>query len=173
MYSAVKVNGQRLYALARKGQEVERKPRNITVFQLELAGRTDEGDFLLRCRCSKGTYLRTLCHDIGQALGPGGTMTALRRTMAAGYELSQAVTLEDIQARGEALLRPVDTLFAQYPAYAIPTEGKERRARCGNPITVPGLRDGTYRVYDRAGELLCLSRSEGGTLTSIKNFFGG
>lgn len=173
MYSAVKVHGQRLYALARKGQEVERKPRNITVFQLELAGRTDEGDFLLRCRCSKGTYLRTLCHDIGQALGPGGTMTALRRTMAAGYELSQAVTLEDIQARGEALLRPVDTLFAQYPAYAIPTEGKERRARCGNPITVPGLRDGTYRVYDRAGELLCLSRAEGGTLTSIKNFFGG
>ena len=173
MYSAVKVHGQRLYALARKGQEVERKPRNITVFQLELAGRTDEGDFLLRCRCSKGTYLRTLCHDIGQALGPGGTMTALRRTMAAGYELSQAVTLEDIQARGEALLRPVDTLFAQYPAYAIPTEGKERRARCGNPITVPGLADGTYRVYDRAGELLCLSRAEGGTLTSIKNFFGG
>ena len=173
MYSAVTVHGQRLYALARKGQEVERKPRNITVFQLELAGRTDEGDFLLRCRCSKGTYLRTLCHDIGQALGPGGTMTALRRTMAAGYELSQAVTLEDIQARGEALLRPVDTLFAQYPAYAIPTEGKERRARCGNPITVPGLRDGTYRVYDRAGELLCLSRAEGGTLTSIKNFFGG
>ena len=71
MYSAVKVNGQRLYALARKGQNVERKPRNITVFELELTGRSPEGDFLLRCRCSKGTYLRTLCHDIGQALGCG------------------------------------------------------------------------------------------------------
>ena len=173
MYSAVKVHGQRLYALARKGQEVERKPRNITVFQLELAGRNEEGDFLLRCRCSKGTYLRTLCHDIGQALGCGGTMTALRRTMAAGYTLAEAVTLEDIQEKGEALLRPMDSLFAGYPAYAIPTEGKERRARCGNPITAPGLADGTYRVYDRAGELLCLSRAEGGTLTSIKNFFGG
>ena len=100
-------------------------------------------------------------------------MTALRRTMAAGYTLAEAVTLEDIQEKGEALLRPMDTLFAGYPAYAIPTEGKERRARCGNPITAPGLADGTYRVYDRAGELLCLSRAEGGTLTSIKNFFGG
>lgn len=173
MYSAVKVHGQRLYALARKGQEVERKPRSVTIFQLELAGRNEEGDFLLRCRCSKGTYLRTLCHDIGAFLGPGGTMTALRRTMAAGYSLSEAVSLEDIQEKGEALLRPMDTLFAGYPAYAIPTEGKERRARCGNPITAPGLADGTYRVYDRAGELLCLSRAEGGTLTSIKNFFGG
>ena len=152
---------------------MERKPRSVTVFRLELAGRNEEGDFLLRCRCSKGTYLRTLCHDIGASLGPGGTMTALRRTMAAGYTLAEAVTLEDIQEKGEALLLPMDTLFAQHPAYAIPTEGKERRARCGNPITVPGLRDGTYRVYDRAGELLCLSRAEGGTLTSIKNFFGG
>ena len=173
MYSAVKVNGQRLYALARKGQEVERKARNITIFELELAGRNGEGDFLLRCRCSKGTYLRTLCHDIGAALGCGGAMTALRRTMAAGYEISEAVKLEEIQEKGAALLRPLDSLFAACPAYTIPTEGKERRALCGNPITAPGLADGTYRVYSRAGDFLCLSRAEGGTLTSIKNFFGG
>ena len=173
MYSAVKVNGQRLYALARKGREVERKPREITVFALELTGRTEEGDFLLRCRCSKGTYLRTLCHDIGAALGCGGAMAALRRTMAAGYALEEAVSLEAVQAQGAALLRPLDTLFAQYPAYTLPTEGRERRVLCGNPVTAPELADGTYRVYGRAGELLCLSRAEGGTLTAVKNFFGG
>ena len=173
MYSAVKVNGQRLYALARKGQNVERKPRNITVFELELTGRSPEGDFLLRCRCSKGTYLRTLCHDIGQALGCGGAMAALRRTMAAGCLLTEAVTLEDVQTRGAELLRPLDTLFARYSAYRLPSEGKERRVRCGNPVTAPGLPDGVYRVYSPGGDFLCLSRASGETLTAIKNFFGG
>ena len=81
MYSAIKINGQKLYDLARKGKEVERKPRNITIFELELLEQVSETDYLLRCRCSKGTYLRTLCHDIGQALGCGGTMFSLRRTM--------------------------------------------------------------------------------------------
>ena len=100
-------------------------------------------------------------------------MTALRRTMAAGYTLPEAVTLEDIQEKGAALLRPLDSLFAACPAYTVPTEGRERRVLCGNPITAPGLRDGTYRVYGRAGDFLCLSRAEGETLTAIKNFFGG
>ena len=72
MYSAIKINGQKLYDLARKGKEVERKPRNITIFELELLEQVSETDYLLRCRCSKGTYLRTLCHDIGQEPGGGG-----------------------------------------------------------------------------------------------------
>ena len=172
MYSAIKINGQKLYDLARKGKEVERKPRNITIFELELLEQVSETDYLLRCRCSKGTYLRTLCHDIGQALGCGGTMFSLRRTMAAGYTLAEAVSLEDVQAQGEALLRPVESMFTAYPPYTLPSSGKEARVRNGNPITVPELADGTYRVHGKNGEFLCLSRAENGTLTSIKNFFG-
>ena len=171
MFSAIKVNGQKLYDLARKGKEVERKPRRITVFELELLEQVGETDYLLRCRCSKGTYLRTLCHDIGQALGGGGTMYSLRRTMAAGYTLAEAVTLEDVQARGEALLRPVESMFADCPVYTLTSPGREARVRNGNPITAE-LADGIYRVHDRNGAFLCLSRAQGGTLTSIKNFFG-
>ena len=172
MYSAIKINGQKLYDLARKGKEVERKPRNITIFELELLEQVSETDYLLRCRCSKGTYLRTLCHDIGQALGCGGTMFSLRRTMAAGYTLAEAVSLEDVQAQGEALLRPVESMFTAYPLYTLSSSGKEARVRNGNPITVPELADGTYRVHGKNGEFLCLSCAENGTLTSIKNFFG-
>lgn len=172
MYSAIKINGQKLYDLARKGKEVERKPRNITIFELELLEQVSETDYLLRCRCSKGTYLRTLCHDIGQALGCGGTMFSLRRTMAAGYTLAEAVSLEDVQTQGEALLRPVESMFTAYPLYTLPSPGKEARVRNGNPITVPELADGTYRVHGKNGEFLCLSCAENGTLTSIKNFFG-
>ena len=83
MYSALKVNGQKLYDLARQGKTVERKPRAITVYELELLEQSAPDEFALRVVCSKGTYIRTLCHDLGQALGCGGCMAALRRTMAA------------------------------------------------------------------------------------------
>ena len=119
------------------------------------------------------TYIRTLCHDIGQALGCGGTMAALRRTMACGYGLEQAVTLGAAQQQGESLLLPVDSLFARYPEYRIPSAGKENRVRNGNAITDSRLADGLYRVYGADGAFLCLSRAEGGTLTAVKNFFGG
>ena len=172
MYSAIKIGGQKLYELARKGQEVERKPRPVTIHALELLSRESETDYLLRCRCSKGTYIRTLCHDIGQALGCGGAMYALRRTMAAGFTADQAVTLEQVQAEGSSLLLPTDSLFAAYPVLLLKSDGTEKRVRCGNPVTLPNVSDGTYRVYSQDGQFLCLSRAEGGTLTSIKNFFG-
>ena len=172
MYSAIKINGQKLYDLARKGKEVERKPRRITIYELELLECFSETDYLLRCVCSKGTYIRTLCHDIGQKLGCGGTLYSLRRTMAAGYTLADAVTLEDVQAQGEALLKPAETMFTEFPAYHLPSVGKEKRVRNGNPITDETIADGTYRVYGRDGAFLCLSRAEHGVLTSIKNFFG-
>ena len=85
MYSAIKIGGKKLYELARQGKEVERRPRPVTIHALELVEQTASGDYVLRVRCSKGTYVRTLCHDIGQALGCGGCMAALRRTMAAGH----------------------------------------------------------------------------------------
>ena len=172
MYSAIKIHGQKLYDLARKGQEVERKARSITIYELELLEQVTQTDYLLRCVCSKGTYIRTLCHDIGNALGCGGTLYHLRRTMAAGFTLEQAVTIEEAQARKEALLLPADSLFQAHPRLVLPSEQAERRVRCGNPISLRGTPDGVYRVYGRQGDFLCLSRAAGGTLTSIKNFFG-
>ena len=172
MYSAIKINGQKLYDLARKGKVVERKPRSITIYELELLEQVSETDYLIRCVCSKGTYIRTLCHDIGQRLGCGGTLYSLRRTMAAGYTLADTVTIDDVQAHGETLLKPTDTMFAEIPVYTMSSAGKETRIRNGNPITDNDLPNGTYRVYGRNGDFLCLSRAENGTLTSIKNFFG-
>ena len=172
MYSAIKINGQKLYDLARKGQEVARKPRTITIYELELLEQVNETDYRFRCVCSKGTYIRTLCHDIGQTLHCGGTLYSLRRTMAAGFTLDNAVTIEDVQEQGASLLQSTDSLFSELPAYTIPTTGKENRVRNGNPITDAKLTDGMYRVYGKNGDFLCVSRAEHGTLTSIKNFFG-
>ena len=173
MYSAIKIQGQKLYELARQGVEVERKARRVTIYELELLPKDESGDWGLRVVCSKGTYIRTLCHDLGAALGCGGCMSALTRTMAAGFTLDEAVTLRDAQERGDALLRPTDSLFRQYPAYCIDYAEAERRCRCGNPIRGFNLTDGVYRVYGRDGTFLALSRCEDGVLTSIKNFFGG
>lgn len=102
MFSAIKINGQKLYDLARQGREVERRPRGVTIFSLEVVERLSETDYILRIRCSKGTYVRTLCHDIGQVLGCGGCMFSLRRTMAAGFTLGESVTLEQVQELGES-----------------------------------------------------------------------
>ena len=173
MYSAVKVGGKKLYELARQGREVERRPRPVTIHELEVL----EGggaEWLLRVRCSKGTYVRTLCHDIGRALGCGGCMSSLRRTMAAGFTLDQAVTLDQVEREGTALLRPVDSLFASCPAYTLVTPRQERLCRNGNPVPAEGLEEGIlYRVYGGDGTFLCLSRFGDGLLTGVKHFFGG
>ena len=173
MYSAVKIQGKKLYELARRGVTVERAPRRVTIYELELLGRDARGDWGLRVVCSKGTYIRALCHDVGAALGCGGCMSALTRTMAAGWTLADAVTPDEARERGEALLRPVDSLFRQYPAYRIADAETERRCLCGNPIHAHAADNGIYRVYARDGAFLALSRAEDGVLTAVKNFFGG
>ena len=170
MYSALKVNGQKLYDLARQGREVARKPRKITIFDLALTQNLGNGQYALRVVCSKGTYIRTLCHDLGQALGCGGCMAALRRTEASNFRIDEAVTLEDVAREGEALLRPTDSLFRQYPAYTIPSAEQERKCLCGNSLRAK-LPDGLYRVYGRDGAFLALSEAKDGTLTSKRNFF--
>lgn len=173
MFSAIKINGQKLYDLARQGKEVERKARAVTIFVLEVVEQVSETDYILRIRCSKGTYVRTLCHDIGQALGCGGCMFSLRRTMAAGFTLDESVTLERMQEGGEALLRPTDSLFRDRPDYRLKTEKQEERCRNGNPFFIrENLPEGEYRIYGREGAFLCLSRLQGDTMTSLKNFFG-
>ena len=173
MYSAIKVKGQKLYQIARRGGEVERAARSVTVSALELVGREGE-DWLLDVRCSKGTYVRTLCHDVGAALGCGGCMSALRRLAAGDYRVDEAHTLPEIIAaaeagRAEEYLLPLDGLFAGYPALTADTEA-ERRIRCGNSAAAEAA-DGTYRVYAESGEFLALCRAEEGRLITIKSFF--
>lgn len=173
MYSAVKVGGKKLYELARKGVEVERKPRLVTIHALELEDApSPEGDLLLRVVCSKGTYIRTLCHDLGQALGCGGCMSSLTRSMACGFTLSHdAIPLGEVIAHPDpvSLLRPVDDLFAHLPALTV-NAGGEERLRHGNFLRVTEP-DGEYRVYSPAGEFLLTARVTAGTLKTIKSFF--
>ena len=170
MYSALKVNGKKLYELARKGQEVERQPRPITVFELTNLG-FDGTRLSLRVRCSKGTYIRTLCQDIGEALGCGGCMEALRRVQAGEYGIEDAVPLEQLleSETPERYLRGLDTMFAHCPAVTL-TPNQEKRCRNGNPFSSP-LPQGTYRAYSQSGEFLMLAKVEDGTMTTIKSFF--
>ena len=173
MYSAIKVNGKKLYELARKGREVERKPRAITIHSLVVEGQESATDFLIRVRCSKGTYVRTLCHDIGQALGCGGTMYSLRRTMAAGFTLEDALPLEQVlQAEDPAsLLLGVDAYFAGRPVLIL-KPAAEKKVRNGMTLVLPdALPAREYRVYSEAGEFLALSRVSQGKLITIKSFF--
>lgn len=170
MYSALKVNGKKLYELARKGQEVERQPRPITVFELTNLG-FDGTRLSLRVKCSKGTYIRTLCQDIGEALGCGGCMEALRRVRAGEYGIEDAVPLEQLleSETPERYLRGLDTMFAHCPAVTL-TPNQEKRCRNGNPFSSP-LPQGTYRAYSQDGEFLMLAKVEDGTMTTIKSFF--
>ena len=170
MYSALKVNGEKLCDLARKGQEVERKPRPITVYQLDAAD-FDGLTARLTVRCSKGTYIRTLCHDIGQALGCGGCMQALRRISAGAYTIEEAVPLQELleTAEPEKYLCPVDSMFRAFPALTL-TAKQETRCRNGNAFS-RNAADGTYRVYSGSGEFLALSRIENGVMSTVKSFF--
>lgn len=170
MYSALKVGGRKLCDLARSGREVERKPRAVTIHELTLRGITPEG-IALEVRCSKGTYIRTLCKDIGEALGCGGCMASLRRTSAGEYDLSQAVPLRELleTEHPESCLRPVDSMFTRYPAVTL-TEKQETRCRNGNSFSVK-LPRGTYRAYGESGEFLMLAQVTDGVMETIKSFF--
>ena len=170
MYSAIKVGGQKLYDLARKGREVERQPRPVTIHELTLLGMEAEG-IRLRVRCSKGTYIRTLCKDIGQALGCGGCMAQLRRVQAGEYTIKNSVPLQTLiesDDPGKYLL-PVDSMFMAYPQVIL-TEKQEKCCRNGVAFTC-NLAEGTYRVYGGNGEFLALSHMVEGKLTTIKSFW--
>ena len=170
MYSALKINGQKLVDLARKGKTVERQPRPITIHELTLLGMEAEG-IRLRVRCSKGTYIRTLCKDIGEALGCGGCMAALRRIQAGEYTIAEAVPLQELldTEAPEQYLRTVDTMFRNHPEVKL-TANQEKRCRNGNSFSVP-LADGTYRAYSHSGEFLMLAKVEHGVMSTIKSFF--
>ena len=170
MYSALKINGQKLVDLARKGKTVERQPRQIEIFELTLlqfGGDTAR----LRVRCSKGTYIRTLCKDIGEALGCGGCMAELRRVQAGEYTIEEAVPLQILldTDKPEEFLRPVDSMFRNYPAVTL-SSNQEKRCRNGNSFSVQ-MEPGTYRAYSKAGEFLMLAKVEDNIMSTIKSFF--
>ena len=170
MYSALKVGGKKLYDLARKGVEIERKSRTITIFCLEcleFSGTTAR----ILVHCSKGTYIRTLCKDIGAALGCGGCMAALRRVQAGEYTIAQAVAMQELVngENPEQYLAPVDSLFAGYSQVVL-TANQEKRCRNGNSFSI-NLPDGQYRAYGQSGEFLMLAKVETGIMSTVKSFF--
>ena len=173
MYSAIRVGGKRLYEIARKGGEIQRSPRPITIHELRLLGKVGE-DWLLDVSCSKGTYIRTLCHDIGQSLGCGACMSALRRTEAGTFSVDNAIRLADVQrlrdeGKIENYLLPVDRIFSREMSCTA-TETETHRIRCGSEYPTR-LKDGVYRVYDHDGAFLMLGRAEAGVMKNIKSFF--
>ena len=173
MYSAVKIGGKKLYELARKGESIERKPRHITIFGLEITGRSDN-DYILDVVCSKGTYIRTLCHDIGAALGCGGCMSSLRRTKSGVFSVDNDYTIAEIQEaadRGEGgkLLLPIDTLFAGYTKLSVDADS-EKKLKNGCIINTSSP-DGRFRVYSEDGEFLLLGDVKDGVMKTVKNFF--
>ena len=173
MYSAIKINGKKLYELARRGEIVERRPRKVTISKLELVGE-DKCDYILDIHCSKGTYIRTLCSDIGDKLGCGGCMSSLRRVKAGAFSIAQAHTMEQIQAAADlgeldGIIIPVDTLFSDKPDLTV-NEFEEKKLRNGNTIKTKSA-DGTYRVYSESGEFLLLAEVKDNLLRTIKSFF--
>lgn len=173
MYSAIKIGGKKLYELARRGESVERAPRKITVSAIDIAGR-DGDDYILNISCSKGTYVRTLCSDIGEALGCGACMSSLRRTRAGVFSVDDAHSLADIEAavregRLSDIILPVDTLFASFQKLTV-SQSAAKRLKNGNIIKI-SAEDGDYRVYSDPEEFLLLGRVEGGKLKTIKSFY--
>lgn len=167
MYSALKVDGKKLCDLARRGVEVERKARNITIHSIHFE-RISNDKIVLEAKVSKGTYIRTLCHDIGQALGCGATLTKLERIQAGAFTIDDCHTIDEIQEKKDALLRPVDSLFAEYPEIFVNEKGTFR-IKNGAAIKFEAP-DGKYRVYSDT-EFLMLGEIENNVLKTIKSFF--
>ena len=185
MYSAVKINGKRLYDLARQGVEVERAARPVTVYSIELSDYDEEKRTgTLDIYCSKGTYIRTLCHDIGEKLGVGAAMDQLLRTKVSIFEVDQALTLaqieERIQQEDRSFVLPVDQLFTQYPKMQVADEEAAKMLRNGNPITIGKLKSfnevkkyqnkSRVLVYNENGEFRAIYELRGNYYRVVKMF---
>ena len=176
MYSAVKINGQPLYKMARQGIEVERKARPIEIFSLEYGGSPAENEYELTVRCSKGTYIRVLLEEIAAAMGQKGTMSALRRVAAGVYTEADTHTLEEIQAAKnegpaalESLMLPVESVFESLPLLTVAPK-VEQHLYNGCPTSRYPAADGRYRVRNEAGQFLGLANIVGGVLKVEKLF---
>ena len=181
MYSAVKINGQPLYKLAREGVTVERKTRPIEILDIRYGGSPVENEYVLTVRCSKGTYIRTLCNDIGEKLGCGGCMEELLRTRVERFGLTDAVKLDEVQkvmeeGNIERLILPVDRMFDQYPAAKTTPQG-DLLVHNGNRIFPELLQeelkvDGGYvRVYDSRETFIGLYEKKTDQMIPVKMFY--
>lgn len=196
MYSAIKVDGKKLYELAREGKTVERKPRKVTIhqisiMQIDLAEQT----FVMEITCSKGTYIRTLCHDIGQKLGVGAIMQSLVRTRVAGFRIKDALTLTQIEElvqenRIQEKMYSIEALFADYPKRKVLKKYAKNLAN-GNILKKDQLEDlpisllaemwinqsewsvahkDEYLIYDEEGNFKAIYRKKGDTFSVVKMF---
>ncbi len=167
MYSAVRIGGRHLYEFARRGEEVEREARTVTVHELEILS-VDLPLFTMRVRCSKGTYIRTLCADIGEALGTGAAMAHLTRTRVGAFTLDMSLTLSEIEAaRDDGTLPgriiPIEAFFSDAPEAELTQLGLDRLAN-GNPVPLTEISlgresaDGSIRMYDGQGRFCALYR---------------
>lgn len=166
MYSALKVNGKKLYELAREGKIIERKARPVKILDIRILEMA-----LPRVRmevsCSKGTYIRTLCHDIGEKLGCGGCMESLIRTRVSSFQIENAKTLDEIEGlkkegKLEEILIPIDEMFPSYPKITVKDSWKAF-AKNGNPLELKMLKDDSgqdtecqVRLYDEAGKFIAI-----------------
>ena len=177
MYSAIKKDGKKLYELARQGKEVPREARDIYISALESQGDGGfDSSYSLRIACSKGTYIRTLCHDIGSELGCGGTLSELRRTRAGVFTIDMSQTLDDVLAAVltdsvSDMILPIVSIFSNFPALSL-AEDDVRKAKNGAICkTQESTADGKYRVYAPDGEFLLLGEVKDGKVKTIKSFF--
>ena len=176
MYSAIKQNGKKLYELARSGIEVDRKERKITIYECELIS-FENDTFKIRVKCSKGTYIRSLCHDIGQYLGCGACMTELVRTKASVFDIENSMTLSKIEEKvlkdgKNSVLQPPDTVFTEYEKLNV-TEVVTNRLLNGALSRVDNA-VGTYRAYAPDGRFVGIAEvfqgEKGNVIKIVKAF---
>lgn len=176
MYSAIKIDGKKLYELAREGKEIERSPRQVRVENIEILSIDLENKkFSMKVDCSKGTYIRTLCDDIGRKLGCFAHMSALERTRSGRFDIAESYTLEQIEEMFQngdlSFFVPVDAVFEEYPRLTL-SNRKAHKMCNGTRVSVQGIEEGTvYRVYDEAGNFLTISEAEDGLLKILKTFY--
>ena len=175
MYSALKVDGIKLVNLARDGVNVEREPRKVTVYEASVT-ENDSGEFLLDVRCSRGTYIRTLCADIGKKLGCGACMGELERASVGRFDINASVTLEQLREMERSdiasLVTPIDAAIDFFPAFRI-NDFSARLIRNGCAVDIRKLRirpqcEELFRLYDSGGFFAIAIAEKRGEITSVR-----
>ena len=181
MYSALKVNGKKLYELAREGKVIERKARPVKILDIQIL-EIDLPKVRMEVSCSKGTYIRTLCHDIGEKLGCGGCMESLIRTRVSTFRIEDAKTLDEIEALKQEgkfaeLLVPIDAMFPFYPKITVKDDWKAF-AKNGNPLDLKMLKEACgqdeetqVRLYDESGKFIAIYQWKEKKYHIVKMFF--
>lgn len=181
MYSALKVNGKKLYELAREGKVIERKARPVKILDIQIL-EIDLPKVRMEVSCSKGTYIRTLCHDIGEKLGCGGCMESLIRTRVSTFRIEDAKTLDEIETLKQEgklaeLLVPIDAMFPSYPKITVKDDWNAF-AKNGNPLDLKMLKEACgqdeetqVRLYDESGKFIAIYQWKEKKYHIVKMFF--